>query len=112
MRAPRTYHGAMQDSLARSTKAPSGPADEERLRAVLDGLRSIADAADPQWRPRLADARAIVEGAWATLADLLDDTPHAGAVLVLVIWIDEPWSLQADVSGRPPAWTDPAMAPP
>lgn len=74
----------MQDSLAPATESPSGAADEQRLRAVLDGLRSIADTADPQWRPRLADARAIVEGAWATLADLLDDTPHAGAVLDLL----------------------------
>ena len=74
----------MQDSLARSTEVPSGSPDEQRLRAVLDGLRSIADTADPHWRPRLADARAIVEGAWATLADLLDETPHAGAVLDLL----------------------------
>ena len=74
----------MQDSLAPATESPSGAADEQRLRAVLDGLRSIADTADPQWRPRLADARAIVEGAWTTLAELLDDTPHAGAVLDLL----------------------------
>ena len=59
-------------------------ADEERLRAVLDGLRSIADVDDPRWRPGLADARAVVDGAWAALSDLLDDTPHAGAVLDLL----------------------------
>jgi DNA-binding CsgD family transcriptional regulator/GAF domain-containing protein len=59
-------------------------ATEERLRAVLDGLRSIADTSDPQWRPRLSDARAVVDGAWAALADLLDDEPHAGAVLGLL----------------------------
>jgi DNA-binding CsgD family transcriptional regulator len=59
-------------------------ADEERLRAVLDGLRSIADTSDPHWRPRLSDARAVVDGAWAALADLLDDKPHAGAVLDLL----------------------------
>lgn len=59
-------------------------ADEERLRAVLDGLRSVADASDPDWRPPLSDTRAIVEGAWAALADVLDDKPHAGAVLDLL----------------------------
>ena len=62
----------------------SALADEERLRAVLDGLRSIVDASDSRWRPRLSDARAVVDGAWAALADLLDDKPHAGAVLDLL----------------------------
>lgn len=59
-------------------------ADGDRLRAVLDGLRSIADVSDPDWRPRLSDARAIVDGAWAALADALDDKPQAGAVLELL----------------------------
>jgi DNA-binding CsgD family transcriptional regulator len=59
----------------------SGAGEDERLRAVLDGLRSIADPDDPHWRPRSGDARAIVDGAWSALVDLLDDTPHAGAVL-------------------------------
>ncbi|MCV7154884.1 hypothetical protein [Mycolicibacterium pyrenivorans] len=59
-------------------------ADGDRLRAVLDGLRSIADVSDPDWRPRLFDARAIVDGAWAALADALDDKPQAGAVLELL----------------------------
>ncbi len=62
----------------------SGVTDEERLRAVLDGLRGIADPSDPDWRPQLADARAVVDGAWEALADLLDDKPHAGAVLDLL----------------------------
>ena len=62
----------------------SAESGQDRLRAVLAGLRSIADADDPRWRPRLADARAIVEGAWAALADVLDGTPHAGAVLELL----------------------------
>ena len=63
---------------------PSQSPDEERLRAVLDGLRSITDADDPHWKPQLADARAIVDGAWSVLADLLDDKPEAGAVLAML----------------------------
>ncbi len=59
-------------------------ANEDRLRAVLDGLRSIADVSDPDWRPGLSDAQAIVDGAWAALADALDDKPQAGAVLELL----------------------------
>lgn len=64
-----------------SPPVASGAAEDERLRAVLDGLRSIAEPDDPHWRPRSGDARAIVDGAWSALVDLLDDTPHAGAVL-------------------------------
>jgi DNA-binding CsgD family transcriptional regulator len=85
-------------------------ANEERLRAVLDGLRSIADTSDPHWRPRFSDARAVVDGAWAALADLLDDEPHAGAVLDLLRKLTiaddavvraakSPWSL-GEVLGR------------
>lgn len=59
----------------------SGAPDEQRLRAVLEGLRAIADPSDPDWRPQLADARSVVDGAWDALADLLDDKPSAGAVL-------------------------------
>lgn len=55
--------------------------EEDRLRAVLDGLRSVAGAGDSAGRPRIADARAIVDGAWSVLTELLDDKPHAGAVL-------------------------------
>lgn len=64
--------------------APSQGPDEERLRAVLDGLRAITDTDDPHWQPRLVDARAIVDGAWSVLADLLDDRPQAGAVLAML----------------------------
>lgn len=63
---------------------PPGRSDGESLRAVLEGLRSIVDTGDPAWRPRLADARAIVDGAWGALADALDDKPHAAAVLALL----------------------------
>jgi len=69
--------------MGHTGEASAGSA-QDRLRAVLAGLRSIANVEDPRWRPRLADARAIVEGAWAALADVLDDTPHAGAVLELL----------------------------
>lgn len=58
--------------------------DGEQLRAVLEGLRAIAEPGDPAWRPRLSDARAIVDGAWSALAAALDDKPQAGAVLDLL----------------------------
>lgn len=61
-----------------------GSTDDDRLCAVLDGLRKIVDPADPGWRPQLADAKAVVDGAWEALADLLDDRPQAGAVLDLL----------------------------
>lgn len=64
--------------------ASSADSDGDRLRAVLEGLRSIADPGDLAWKPRLADARAIVDGAWSALADALDDKPQAGAVLDLL----------------------------
>lgn len=73
----------MGHTAAGSPAAPAA-ADEERLRAVLDGLRAIADADDPHWNPRPADARAVLDGAWSVLADLLDERPHAGAVLNLL----------------------------
>ena len=57
--------------------------DEQRLRAVLDGLRSIADTADPQWRPRLADARAIV-GGLGDAGRSAGRHAHAGPVLDLL----------------------------
>lgn len=66
------------DSVATGETAVAA---EDRLRAVLDGLRSIADDSDPAWRPRLSDVQAIVDGAWSALADALDDRPQAGAVL-------------------------------
>lgn len=59
-------------------------AEEDRLRGLLDALRSIADTSDPGWRPRLSDTKAIIDGAWGALADLLDETPQAGAVLELL----------------------------
>ena len=71
----------MRHTDASVADSPSAPGDDERLRAVLDGLRSIADTADPNWRPKTADARAIVNGAWEVLADLLNDSPKAAAVL-------------------------------
>lgn len=66
---------------AESPSAATQASDDERLRAVLDGLRAIADADDPRWRPHPADARAVLDGAWSVLADLLDERPQAGAVL-------------------------------
>lgn len=58
--------------------------DEKRLSGLLDGLRAIADPSDPAWSPTPPDVRAVVEGAWDALADLLDDQPHAVAVLDLL----------------------------
>lgn len=62
----------------------SGATDEERLRAVLEGLRAVAGRSGSEVRLPLADARAVVDGAWDALADLLDDRPNAGAVLDLL----------------------------
>jgi DNA-binding CsgD family transcriptional regulator len=74
--------------MGRGTEPPSaassGGSDGESLRAVLEGLRSIADADNPAWHPGLADAKAIVDGAWSALAEALDDKPQAGAVLDLL----------------------------
>ena len=74
----------MRHTDASVADSPSAPGDDERLRAVLDGLRSIADTADPNWRPKTGDARAIVNGAWEALADLLNDSPKAAAVLEML----------------------------
>ncbi|ODQ94257.1 LuxR C-terminal-related transcriptional regulator [Mycolicibacterium holsaticum] len=68
------------DREDRATSAGSAPTDE-RLRAVLAGLRSIADPDDPKWRPAAADARAILDDAWTALADVLDDNSDATALL-------------------------------
>lgn len=54
---------------------------DERLRAVLAGLRSIADPDDPRWRPAAADARAILDDAWSALAEVLDEDSDAAALL-------------------------------
>lgn len=56
-------------------------AEQERLRAVLDGLRSIGDPDDPRWHPATADARAVVQDAWSVLADLLGGQPQAAALV-------------------------------
>lgn len=74
----------MRHESGSASAALSEGSDRDRLRAVLAGLRSIADPDDPAWRPRLADAKAIVDGAWSALAEALDDKPHAGAVLDLL----------------------------
>ena len=75
------YRCGMGRKTESASVASSGGSDGESLRAVLDGLRSIADPEDPRWRPGLADARAIVDGAWSVLAEALDDKPQAGAVV-------------------------------
>jgi DNA-binding CsgD family transcriptional regulator len=67
-----------------ASAASSGESDSDSLRAVLEGLRSIADTDDPAWRPGLADSRSIVDVAWSALAEALDDNPQAGAVLDLL----------------------------
>lgn len=74
----------MGDGTKPAPAAASGESDSERLRAVLEGLRCIADPDDSAWRPRLSDAKAIVDGAWSALADALDGKPQAGAVLDLL----------------------------
>lgn len=81
--------------------ASSGQSDGVSLRAVLEGLRSIADPDDPTWRPALADARAIVDGAWSVLAEALDDKPQAGAVLDLLRQLSRADDAMVRAANRP-----------
>lgn len=53
----------------------------ERLAHLLDALRSIVEPDDPTWQPGSADARAVMEDGWATLADALAEKPAAAAIL-------------------------------
>lgn len=55
--------------------------DGESLRALLDGLRFIADQDDPNWRPDREDARAVLDGAWSVLSEALNADPAAAQVL-------------------------------
>ncbi len=41
----------------------------------------MADPDDPNWLPSSADARAVMEDGWATLADALSERPAAAAIL-------------------------------
>ena len=59
--------------------------NEERVRAVLDGLRGVLDGADPRAELRSPDARAVIEGAWDALYDVLSDsTPGSSASELLM----------------------------
>lgn len=53
-----------------------------RLQHLLDALRRIGEPDDPTWLPGSADARAIMEDGWATLAEALSEQPAAAAILV------------------------------
>ncbi|GAY15582.1 LuxR C-terminal-related transcriptional regulator [Mycobacterium sp. shizuoka-1] len=74
----------MDHTRAQPAVAAMPGGDEQRVQAILDGLRDIADTNDPKWQPRAADAQSIVDDAWSVLAEFLDDRPAAVAVLDLL----------------------------
>lgn len=56
------------------------------MRSVLDGLRGVLDHDDPQAALRSADARAVIDGAWNSLRDILaDSSPGAAAELLTAL---------------------------
>ncbi|QZS52997.1 LuxR family transcriptional regulator [Rhodococcus opacus] len=57
--------------------------DQEAIRDVLAGLRSVLDADDPSTALQSVQARAVVEQAWGTLAAVLGETDHDSATEVL-----------------------------
>jgi hypothetical protein len=60
--------------------------NESQVRAVLDGLRGVLDDGDPQTVLRAPDARAVIDGAWDALHDVLaDSSSHAAAELLTAL---------------------------
>ncbi|WP_137146089.1 LuxR C-terminal-related transcriptional regulator [Mycolicibacterium sp. CR10] len=57
---------------------------EARVRAVLDGLRSVLDPDDPQARLGASDARAVVDSAWDALHEVLTESAPEGATAELL----------------------------
>lgn len=57
--------------------------DQEAIRDVLAGLRSVLDADDPPIALRSAQARAVVEQAWGALAEVLGEHGHDSSARVL-----------------------------
>ncbi|MDZ4232303.1 MAG: hypothetical protein U1C73_00750 [Dietzia sp.] len=57
---------------------------EARVRAVLDGLRSVLDPDDPHARLGAPDARAVVDSAWDALHDVLTESAPDGATAELL----------------------------
>jgi DNA-binding CsgD family transcriptional regulator/GAF domain-containing protein len=60
--------------------------NESQVRGVLDGLRGVLDDGDPQTVLRAPDARAVIDGAWDALHDVLaDSSSHAAAELLTAL---------------------------
>jgi DNA-binding CsgD family transcriptional regulator/GAF domain-containing protein len=56
---------------------------ESHVRLVLDGLRTVLDDGDPQASLPAADARAVIDGAWDALHEVLSDSSSAAAAELL-----------------------------
>lgn len=71
------------DHIAGGSASTGPPGGEGRIRAVLDGLRTVLDSGDPQAVLSAADARAIADVAWGALAAVLAESGNdASAELV------------------------------
>lgn len=57
--------------------------DQEAIRDVLAGLRSVLDADDPSIALQSSQARAVVEQAWGALAEVLGEHGHDSSAQVL-----------------------------
>lgn len=70
---------------------------------ALTELRGLVDPDDVNWRPRAADARTVIDGAWSALAELLGAESAAATVLNLLSSLarsDEALLYAKDVSYR------------
>ncbi len=56
--------------------------NEARVRAVLDGLRGVLDGTDPHADLRSPDARAVIDGAWDALYEVLGDSASDGGAAI------------------------------
>jgi DNA-binding CsgD family transcriptional regulator len=65
------------------TSSGTGAAEEEQIRAILDGLRAVANPDDRAPVPSASDAHAILDDAWSMLSEVLAEysTTDAGELL-------------------------------
>jgi hypothetical protein len=65
------------------TSSGTGAAEEEQIRAILDGLRAVANPDDRAAVPSASDAHAILDDAWSMLSEVLAEysTTDAGELL-------------------------------
>ncbi|MCD2114724.1 LuxR C-terminal-related transcriptional regulator [Rhodococcus rhodochrous] len=57
--------------------------DQDAIRDVLAGLRSVLDADDPSTALQSSQARAVVEQAWGALAEVLGEHGHDSSAQIL-----------------------------